>query len=344
MMKFEYCGYVPALNDAQDGGMPARVVSVQRERYGLLCPQGETFGRLRKSAYFSGEELFPTVGDYVLIDGMSVSDSQILRTLPRRTFFERRDPTPGRGGQAVAANFDQVFIVQSLNQDFNEKRLERYLALALASGAEPVVVLTKADLMPDREKALGAARRLAAGAAVYAVSAHTGEGLDALRGYMQSGKTSVFLGSSGVGKSSLVNALAGEEIMAVSAIREEDGKGRHTTTHRQLIMLANGAMVIDTPGMRELGMWAASEGVSGAFADVEQYLGRCRFGDCRHEREPGCAVRAAIESGELPRERWLSYQKLRRESDFSEDRARSLREKTSRFKQIAKKSREMKKR
>lgn len=317
-MDFSEYGFTPDMLPEGTTGIPARITAVYRGRYALVCEYGEGFARLKTKEYHSGDEDFPTVGDFVMIHYISNGDSQIIRTLPRRTFFSRRDPTPGRGEQAVAANFDYVFIMQSLNLNFNEKRLERYLTLAWQSGAEPVIVLTKADLVLDCSDYVRAAERLAFGVAVHAVSAKTGLGMEALEAYMQPGKTIVFLGSSGVGKSSLVNALAGEEIMAVSEIREEDAKGRHTTTHRQLIRLGSGVMVIDTPGMRELGMWEASAGLGRAFADVEQYLGKCRFRDCRHLTEPGCAVREAIAEGALSEKRWRSYCKLQREARHSE--------------------------
>ena len=263
-------------------------------------------------------------------------DSLILSTLPRRTVFTRREPGPIPREQAVAANFDYVFILQSLNQDFNPKRLERYLTLAWQSGAEPVVLLTKADLVEDHWEYLTAAERVAMGVGIHPISAHSGYGLQRLHAYLQPGKTAVFLGSSGVGKSSLVNALAGEELMAVSAIREDDSKGRHTTTHRQLLRLHSGAAIIDTPGMRELGMWEASEGLTEAFADVQAHLGRCRFSDCTHAREPGCAIRAAIDRGELDLARWESYQKLREEAV---DKSELLRRKQEWSKGVARFSR-----
>lgn len=325
--------------DAQDA--PARITAVHKERYALVCAQGETYGRLKTKEYYGGWEEFPTAGDFVLIRYNPDGDSQIVRTLPRRTYFARRDPTQGRGAQAVAANFDYVFILQSLNHDFNARRMERYLTLAWESGAAPVVVLTKTDLVEDAGPYIRIAEGLAEGAAVHAVSAKTGDGLDRLAAYMTPGKTAVFLGSSGVGKSSLVNALAGEEIMTVSGIRENDGRGRHTTTHRQLILLKNGAMIIDTPGMRELGMWDVSEGLGDAFSDVERYLGKCRFRNCRHQKEPGCAIREAIAGGALSRERWESYAALQAEARYADDRAAFLREKERRNKDIAKFSRKL---
>jgi len=321
-------------------GIPARVTAVHRERYELVCEYGEVYGRLKSKNYFgqeySGErEEFPTTGDFVMIRYNPSGDSQILKTLPRRTFFSRRDPTPGRGEQAVAANFDYCFIMQSMNQDFNEKRLERYLTLAWQSCAEPVVILTKADLQEAYGDYIQRVHQLAAGVEVYAVSARTGMGIKQLARYAAPGKTLVFLGSSGVGKSSLVNALAGEEIMEVKAIREADGKGRHTTTHRQLIRLAKGALIIDTPGMRELGMWDVTEGLGDAFADVEMFLGQCRFSDCSHRTEPGCAICKAIENGELSRARWESYRRLEREARYSANKEGLLRRKEDKFKKIA---------
>ncbi len=304
---------------------PARVTTVHRERYELVCEYGEVSARLKSSAYFSDSlEEFPTTGDFVLIDHNPRGDSLILKTLPRRSFFSRRDPDKGRGEQAVAANFDYVFIMQSLNQDFNLKRLERYVTLAWQSGATPVLVFTKADLVDDWENQMEAAAEIAIGVSIHSVSAVDGTDLRTLDFYLSPGKTVVFLGSSGVGKSSLVNALAGEDLMFVQEIREDDDKGRHTTTHRQLVMLDNGAMIIDTPGMRELGMWDVSAGLGEAFSDVEGYFPYCKFTDCEHKSEPGCAVKAALDSGDLPFERWESYLRLKREARFIEDKAAYL--------------------
>ena len=318
-------GMIP--NHDHLAGIPARVTAVHKERYQIICDHGETYARLKTREYYVDGEAFPTVGDFVMVDYIPNGDSRILSTLPRRTYFSRRDPDKGRGEQAVAANFDYVFIMQSLNLDFNPKRLERYMTLAWQSGAVPVVVLTKADLVEDYCGYLAQVERVAAGADVRIVSARTGYGMEALQEYLVPGKTLVFLGSSGVGKSSLVNALAGQEVMAAGEIREDDSKGRHTTTHRELLMLPSGVMIIDTPGMRELGMWSVDGGLEEAFADVEQYLGKCRFRDCRHGREPGCAIRQAIDAGELDAARWESYRKLKAEAEASEDREAMLRRK-----------------
>lgn len=323
---------------------PARVVAVYRERFELVCEYGPIFGRLKAGTYFSGAMVeFPTTGDFVLISYNPRGESQILQTLPRKSFFSRRDPDKGRGEQAISANFDYVFIMQSLNQDFNPKRLERYVTLAWQSGAQPVLVLTKADLVDDYSKQIDLAAEVACGVDIHAVSTHNGSGLETLRTYLQPKKTIVLLGSSGVGKSSLVNALAGEIIMAVNDIRDDDGKGRHTTTHRQLVMLQSGAMIIDTPGMRELGMWDVTTGLSESFADVERFFAECKFSDCRHQTEPGCAILAALKNGELPRERWDSYLNLKREAKYTDDKDAYMRYKEQFFKNVNKLNRQRKK-
>lgn len=317
-------GIVPDIKDLP--GIPARIIAQHKERYEIITPRGFAFARLKAGAYYAGQELFPTVGDYVLANDIETGDSLIISTLPRRSFFARMAPGPVPKEQAIAANFDYVFILQSMNRNFNPRRMERYLALAWQSGAVPVIVLTKADLTDTPESYVAEAADTAPGAAVHAVSARTGEGLDTLSPYMQPGKTLVFLGSSGVGKSSLVNALAGEEIMVTGSIRETDGRGRHTTTHRQLVRLNSGVLIIDTPGMRELGLADSSDGLDTAFADVESYLGKCRFSDCRHESEPGCAIRTAIAAGELDAARWESYRKLTLEAKSSEEMLRRKKE------------------
>ena len=314
-MNLNLWGHIPDYENR--AGIPARVTAVHKERYQIICEHGETYARLKTREYFFDGEIFPTTGDFVMVDYVPNGDSRILSTLPRRTYFARRDPDAARGEQAVAANFDYVFIMQSLNMDFNPRRLERYLAEARQSGAEPVILLTKADLVQDYSDYITKVDRVAAGIRLHVISARTGYGIKSLDEYLAPGKTVVFLGSSGVGKSSLVNALAGLEIMSFGEIRKRDSKGRHTTTHRQLIMLPSGAMLIDTPGMRELGLWCVDSGLSDTFSDVEQFLGQCRFSDCRHDREPGCAIKKALESGELSADRWASYQKLQSESRSS---------------------------
>lgn len=321
----------------------ARVIAVHKERYKLISEFGECYGRLKTKEYFVEGDDFPTAGDFVAVNFNPSGDSMIVKTLKRRTVFMRKDPNPGRGEQAVAANFDYVFIMQSLNHDFNPKRLERYLTLAWNSGGSPVVILTKSDLVDDLDEKVRTAELYAMGVPVHTVSSQTGYGMSQIEKYFLPRKTVVFLGSSGVGKSSLVNALAGREIMTTNGIREDDSRGRHTTTHRELIMLDSGAMIIDTPGMRALGMWDVSGGIENAFADVEQFLGCCRFSDCRHESEPGCAIKAAIERGEISRERWESYNALKKEARFSDDKAAFLREKNEWHKALSRGTKQMKK-
>lgn len=340
-MDLEKYGLPSTPIDSLADGLPARITAVHRERFALVCQHGELFARLKTGVYYGDEpQQFPTAGDFVRMQYNESGDSLIVETLPRKSFFSRKDPTPGRGEQAVAANFDYVFIISSLNQNFNLRRIERYAVAAWQSGGTPVVILTKADLVEDPGQQLRAVQESVPGVEVVAVSAHTGQGLEALEAYLRPGRTLVFLGSSGVGKSSLVNVLAGGEIMAVSGIREEDSRGRHTTTHRQLILLPCGAMIIDTPGMRELGMWNADEGLAEAFGDIEELLLSCRFSDCSHTGEPGCAVTAALEFGSLSPQRWESYNKLKREAEFSEDKAAYRREKTAFFKKVNKEMRE----
>lgn len=349
-MNLEDYGFIPTTNLTNDAvneeidSIPARITAVYKERYELICQQGKTFGRLKTSIYYGGgTESFPTAGDFVMINYNANGDSQITRTLQRKSYFSRRHPDLGRGEQAVAANFDYVFIMQSLNYDFNLKRLERYITLSWQSGAIPVIILTKADLVDDHSKQILAVEKIAAGVGIHAISAVNGSGLDALAEYLKPKKTIVFLGSSGVGKSSLVNVLAGEELMTVNGIREDDSRGRHTTTHRQLIMLKSGVMIIDTPGMRELGMWDVSTGLGEAFGDVEQLFDQCRFSDCKHSTEPGCAVIAAIDSGQLSIERWNSYKNLKHEAKFSDDKAGYMRQKQQWHKDLSKRSKQMKK-
>ena len=234
--------------------------------------------------------------------------------------------------------------MQSLNNNFNLHRLERYLTLSWQSGAIPVIILTKRDLVEDYESYVREVESIAIGVDIYGVSCKTKEGIEDIKKYFVKGKTIVFLGSSGVGKSTLVNTLYEQEIMKTSEIREDDSRGRHTTTSRNLIMLPNGAMVIDTPGMRELGMWEVSIGLDKTFKDVEQYLGKCKFSDCSHTNEPGCKILEAIENGELSQDRFNSYIKLQNEARYNNDSEGYLNEKREKFKNIAKMNKNNKKR
>lgn len=354
-MSLEDYGFKSTMNLSNDylqgNCIPARVTAVHKDRYGLVCEHGHCFGRLKSSNYFSdGLEEIPTTGDFVLINYNLSGDSQIIKTFPRKSKFVRSNFSGHGVGyvktvleQVVAANFDFVFILSSMNLDFNINRIMRYLTQARQSGAQPVVILTKADLYTDYKGLLDDIQKVAADVPVHAVSSHTGYGLDSLDQYLQAGKTVVFLGMSGVGKSSLLNSLMRQEVMAVKSIREEDSRGRHTTTHRQLFMLPSGAMVIDTPGMRELGLFDAEEGISAGFTDVEELFIQCRFSNCRHQTEPGCAVLAALADGTLSSEHWERYLSQKRENKFVDDKSTYLVEKKEWHKSIAKRNKHTKK-
>ncbi|MDO9431197.1 MAG: ribosome small subunit-dependent GTPase A [Phenylobacterium sp.] len=300
---------------AARGFSPGRVIVQQRGLYRLATPLGEVSAE--PSGKFLHEALIgdhPVAGDWVACTVRAQERAATIHhLLPRSSVFIRRASGPGGGSQVVAANVDLVLLVASLNADLSLRRLEHYLATAWESGAQPVIVLTKADTCEDAEALISQVEAIAFGVPVHAVSAVTGEGVAEVRALLAPGKTAVLLGSSGVGKSTLVNALAGAELMATGGIREDDARGRHTTTHRELVVLPTGALVLDTPGMRELGLWDADEGVAATFGDIEALGAACRFRDCGHQAEPGCAVRAALELGDLDEGRWKSYGKLQRE-------------------------------
>ncbi len=300
---------------AAQGHSPARVIIQQRGLYTLACEAGELTGRLSgRLAHEAAPGALPVVGDWVAMAPRPAEGAATIHALlPRRTTFRRKAADSVQTAQVVAANVDTVFLVSALNGEFNPRRLERYLAAAFDSGAEPVVVLTKTDLAADPEAALALARQVAGGAPVVSVCALAGEGLEALAPWLTPGATCALLGSSGVGKSTLANALAGDARMAVGAVREDDARGRHTTTHRELFVLPGGALILDTPGMRELGLLDADTGVSATFEDIEALALTCRFRDCGHGQEPGCAVRAALANGDLDETRWRGFEKLRRE-------------------------------
>lgn len=304
---------------AAQGLLPGRVMVQQRGLYEIVTELGELTATLAgRLAHDAEDGALPVTGDWVAVLARPGEGSaSIQHVLPRSSIFTRRASGPGAPrGQVVAVNVDVALLAASMNADLNARRIERYLATAWESGAAPVVVLTKADMCSDAAARLAEIEAVAMGAPVLAVSALTGDGLEALRGYLQPGRTAVLLGSSGVGKSTLVNALAGRQQMATQAIREDDARGRHTTTHRELVLLPSGALILDTPGMRELGLWDASEGMSAAFADIEALAAQCRFRDCGHDSEPGCAIVEALANGTLDASRWRAYGKLQRELEF----------------------------
>ena len=303
--------------------LPARVVYAQRESYRVICAAGEltahVSGRFRHIASVPAD--FPTAGDWVGIrrDGEEGAGSDsaggpaVIRfLLPRITWLSRQAAGQEVREQLICANLDWVFLVSGLDRDFNLRRIERYLSAVYEGGAQPLVVLNKVDLCPDPEAKIREVQGVAFSVPVICTDALGGTGMEQLDPYLQEGKTAAFAGSSGVGKSTLLNQLLGREAQAVRGVRG-DGKGRHTTTHRELFLIPGRGMLIDNPGMRELQLWAHEQSLGDTFADVERLASRCRFGDCSHGHEPGCAVRKAAAAGELPAGRLDSYLKQKRE-------------------------------
>lgn len=302
---------------------PARITAEFQGLYRFCCPAGEGLaeisGRLRHHA--QTREDLPAVGDWIALNWQAqMQHGRIEAVLPRRSQFARKE-TGGRSqAQIVAANVDTVLLVSALNQDLNLRRIERYLTLAWESRARPVIVLSKADLSPEVESLREQVEAIAVGTDIIVLSARDGTGLEALTPWLQSGQTVALLGSSGVGKSTLVNALSGYERQMVQTIREDDAKGRHTTTHRELFQLPSGALLLDTPGMREIQLWQGGDGLDASFADILEIASGCRFRDCSHGGEDGCRIEQALASGELDLGRWSNYLKLQREEAWQERR------------------------
>lgn len=318
----------------REGLVPARVIAEYRGVYRVATARGEmpaeVTGRLMHRA---GDRLdFPAVGDWAAAAVFDRGELAVIHAvLPRTSVLARKSAGRKLEGQAIAANVDIIFVVIGLDGNFNLNRMERYLAASSGTGARPVVLLSKSDLVPDPEAVARTAAGRVEGAEVLAVSSSTGSGMERVRALLGAGVTACFIGSSGVGKSSLVNRLAGRELLRTAEVREADSRGRHTTSSRELFVLPDGGIVIDTPGMRELGLWDADRGIGRAFGDIEALASACAFSDCTHRIEPGCAVRAAVDAGDLDRARYESFLKLGREQEH-------LEAKTDRFKQQKKKA------
>lgn len=291
-----------------------RISEVRKNSFVIYFDEQEVIAKLKGSFYGGSADELPVVGDYVRFIHNPAGDSVIQSVCERKSLLQRPDQSKTGVMQYMVANVDYCFIVTSLNDDYNYNRIARYASVALQGGAVPVAVLTKADLCTNVGRYITEVETISEKIRVHAVSALLDIGMDELEEYFAPGNTVCLMGSSGAGKSTLINAIAREEVMGTGAIREADSKGRHTTTHRQLIRLANGAFVIDTPGMREIGMAGTEDGIDDTFSDIIELESRCKFRNCRHETEPGCAIKAAIARGELSKKRFLLYKSLGEEN------------------------------
>jgi ribosome biogenesis GTPase len=315
--------YFAALWDGRDAEaaawVPARVISQQRGLWRVAGDFAECWaeasGTLRTGAE-AGED-WPAAGDWVAVEMLSGGGRPLIhKVLPRRTKFVRKVAGKRLEEQVIAANVDTAFVVMALDGDFNVRRLERYLAQSWESGAKSIVVLNKADDCADVDARVAEVESIAAGVPIFALSARTGEGVEALDKFLAAGETVVLLGSSGVGKSTLLNHFLQRDAQTVQPVRASDSRGRHTTTHRELFALPGGALLIDTPGLRELQLWGAAEGVEQTFSDIEEFAAGCKYGNCGHTSEPGCGVQAAMADGRLDAERVENWRKLQREQEF----------------------------
>ena len=317
-----------ALQACADGGLrPARVAVAHNALYQLRTADGEVMaevaGRVRHRA--AASDARPVVGDWVAIrPGANGDSATIEAVLPRRHCFSRKAAGEPTRRQLVAANVDTVLLVSGLDGDFNLRRIERYLVAVRNSGAAPVLVLNKADLCPDREDRRAAAAALAPEAPLHVIEALGPGGVEPLRQHLPPGRTGALIGSSGVGKSTIINHLLGHERQRTAEVRRRDGRGRHTTTQRELILLPDGGLLIDTPGMRELQLWEDTDALDDAFDDIRALAAECRFRDCGHGSEPGCAVRRAAETRRLSAARLDSFRRLRREREAARQRRDEL--------------------
>ncbi|WP_431190674.1 ribosome small subunit-dependent GTPase A [Metabacillus flavus] len=351
-MNLSELGMTPFFEEAfmpfkTDGFEIGRVALEHKRLYRILTERGELLAEVAGKMRFEagGREDFPAVGDWVVIQPRyEEGKATIHAILPRQSKFSRKAAGVATEEQIVAANVDTLFIVMALNHDYNIRRLERYLIMAWESGANPVVVLNKADLCEEMDEKLAEVESAAIGVPIHAISALDAESAEILRSYCTGGRTAALVGSSGVGKSTITNQLIGNEHLKTQEAREGDDRGRHTTTYRELIALQTGGCLIDTPGMRELQLWSAGDGFQGTFEDVESLAQSCRFTDCRHQNEPGCAILSALEEGSLQSDRYGSYQKLQKELAYlarKEDKKAQSEEK-AKWKQITKSMRKYK--
>ncbi|MFS0865135.1 ribosome small subunit-dependent GTPase A [Fredinandcohnia sp. 179-A 10B2 NHS] len=293
-----------------------RVALEHKRMYRVVTQQGEMLAEVSGKFRFeaTSRESYPAVGDWVVLSILEGEGKAIIHAvLPRFSKFSRKAAGTVTEEQIVATNINLVFLVNALNNDFNLRRIERYLLMAWESGANPVIVLTKSDLCDDVESKISEVESVAYGVPIHACSVKNNIGLDSLMAYFKGNQTVALLGSSGAGKSTLTNSLLGEEKLLVQEVREDDDRGRHTTTHRELVLLETGGVIIDTPGMRELQLWESEAALGHSFQDIEELSNNCRFRDCSHHSEPGCAIQAAIEDGTLESGRYQSYVKLQKE-------------------------------
>ncbi|WP_168157280.1 ribosome small subunit-dependent GTPase A [Sporosarcina ureilytica] len=303
--------------------VPGRVILEHKRMYRVITEFGEWLSVCSGSMEYEATERrdFPAVGDWVVVEKMPGEERGIIHAIsPRTSIFSRKVAGSTIEEQLIAVNVDIAFLVMSMNKDFNARRLERYLVAAYDSGAVPIVVLTKKDISDNPSYYVEEAQNIAFGTEIFEVSNITGEGLEQIRQVLQDGKTAALLGSSGVGKSSLTNALLNDQKMDVQDIRLDDDKGKHTTTHRELIIIPSGGVIIDTPGMREFQLWDNSDSLHSGFSDIEALAEICKFNDCLHNQEPGCAVQHALATGELTEERYASYLKLQKELAYIEQK------------------------
>lgn len=326
-----------------------RVSAEHKHLYRVFTEAGEVLaqvsGKYRYDAV--GRSDYPVVGDWVLLSPGGLDDrASILAALPRVNRFSRMNAGDREEEQVLAANLDHVFLFSALNQEYNLRRIERYLVMAWENGAAPVIVLNKTDLCEDVPARVHEVTGIAPGVPVHAVSCLTGAGLDRLMPYLAPGQTVALLGSSGTGKSTFLNRMLGEAVQRTGEIRQDDGRGRHTTTFRQMHLLPGGGLVIDTPGLRELKLWASETGITGTFAEIEAFASHCRFGNCQHDGEPGCAVQAALDAGEIDLARFQSYVKLQKELAYlsRRDNLNEAQDEKAKWKQISKEIKRINKR